>query len=135
MEVQNAKVKSQNCSVKVKIELKYRAYHFSLSVVKFVSQLSQNRTYDIISNQLLRAATSVGANIVEAQSGSSKRDFVRFYEIALKSCNETKFWLCLLRDSNLIKDRQKLEILLREAVEISKILGSSILTLKGKRKF
>ena len=81
-----------------KIELKYRAYNFSITIVKFVSQFPNNRIYWIISDQLLRAATSIGANIIEAQAASSKRDFIKFFEIALKSSNETKYWLGILRD-------------------------------------
>ena len=60
------------------------------------------RIYWIISDQLLRSATSIGANIIEAKAASSKKDFIRFYEISLKSANETKYWLCLLRDGTRI---------------------------------
>ena len=77
----------------------------------------------------------IGANIIEAQAASSKRDFVRFYEIALKSANETKYWLCLLRDSGVMENIEKVEELLQEAIEISNMLASSLLTLKGKKKF
>jgi four helix bundle protein len=59
---------------------------------------------------------------------------VKYYEIALKSSNETKYWLCLLRDSNLIV-KDQVEKVLIEAVEISKMLGSSIITLKGKDRY
>ena len=51
--------------------------------------------YSLIS-QLLRSATSIGANLVEARAAHSKKDFIKFYEIALKSSNETKYWLCLI---------------------------------------
>mgnify|MGYP003866386553 CR=1 FL=1 len=61
--------------------------------------LPNKKVYWVISDQLLRAATSIGANIVEAKASSSKRDFIKFYEIALKSANETKYWLGLLRDA------------------------------------
>jgi four helix bundle protein len=118
-----------------KTELKYRAYRFSLAVIEFVNTLPHQRVFWVIADQLLRAATSIGANIVEAQSASSKRDFVRFYEIALKSANETKYWLCLLRDAGILKETQAVEELLQEAIELSRILGSSLITLKGKRKF
>ena len=85
-----------------------------------------------MSEQLLRSGTSIGANIVEAQAASSKRDFVRFYEISLKSANETKYWLGLMRDGFEIKDEEIGE-LLNEVQELSRILGASLLTLKGKR--
>jgi len=96
--------------------------------------LSKNDfTVQIIVKQLLRSATSIGANIIEAQAGSTKRDFTNFFSYALKSANESKFWLGLLRDSAKA-DKDKTEVLLRETIELANILGSSILTLRGKRK-
>ena len=135
MKAQKAKVKSQNHNAKGKTELKYRAFRFSLSVIKFVSSLPDRKLFWTIGDQLLRSATSIGANIVEAQAASSKRDFARFYEIALKSANETKYWLCLLRDSEILENTKQVEELLSEAIEISSILASSLLTLKGKKRF
>lgn len=116
----------------VKQQVKYRAYHFSIKIIKFTSNLPNKRIFWIITDQLLRAATSIGANIIEAQAASSKRDFIRFYEISLKSANETKYWLCLLRDIGEM-DKTKINILLKEAGEIANILGASLLTLKGKK--
>jgi len=113
-------------------QLKYRAYKFSVKIVKFISKFSNKRIFWSISDQLIRSATSIGANIIEAQAASSKRDFIRFYEIALKSANETKYWLALLRDATDV-DKKEINQLLKEANEISKILGASLLTLKGKR--
>jgi four helix bundle protein len=114
-----------------KRQLKYRCYQFSISIIKFIETLPEKRIYWVISDQLLRAATSIGANIVEAKSSSSRKDFIRFYEIALKSANETKYWLGLLRDATL-SDKQKIDQLLKEVEEISRMLGSSLLTLKRK---
>lgn len=116
-----------------KNQVKYRAYQFSIKVIKFTGQLPNKKVFWVITDQLIRAATSIGANIIEAQAASSKRDFIRFYEIALKSANETKYWLCLLRDATKT-DKKKVNELLKEANEISNILGASLLTLKGKRK-
>jgi four helix bundle protein len=83
----------------------------------------------IIVNQLMRSALSVGANVVEAKNSSSRLEFKRYYEIALKSSNESKYWMCLLRDGYDIKD-DELTKLLQEVDEISKILASSVLKLK-----
>jgi four helix bundle protein len=94
--------------------------------------MPNKRVYWVISDQLLRAATSIGANIIEAKSSSSKRDFIRFYEIALKSANETKYWLGLLRDTTQT-DRKKIEELLKEVNEISNIFAASLLTMKNKK--
>lgn len=115
-------------------ELKYRAYRFSIKIIQFVSTLPNQRIYWIIVDQLVRSATSIGANIIEAQSASSKRDFIKFYEIVLKSANETKYWLGILRDG-VDSDKDDVNRLLIEVGEIANILGASVLTLKGKRKF
>lgn len=116
----------------VKTNTRYRAYKFSLEILQIVQNFPQTRIYAIFLDQLLRAATSIGANLIEAKASSSKKDFIKFYQIALKSCNETIYWLCLLRDGNLI-EADKLKPLIGEATEISKMLGASLLTLKGKK--
>ena len=82
--------------------------------------------------QLLRSGTSVLANYIEANSASSKKDFINYFTHSLKSANESKVWLALLRDTNK-GNKDKLKWLLQELVEIANVLASSILTLKGKR--
>ncbi len=80
---------------------------------------------------MLRAATSVGANIAEARSSSSKkRDFTNFYAHSRKSANESIFWLSLLRDSGKASEAA-VKVLLEETLELAKILGSSIKKLKA----
>lgn len=122
----------QNQNSKSKTDLKYRCYYFSIEVIKLIEKLPKERVYWIISDQLLRSATSVGANIIEAKSSSSRRDFIKFFEISLKSANETKYWFGLLRDATRA-DKEKINKLLKEIEEISKMLGSSLLTLKNKK--
>lgn len=75
---------------------------------------------------------SVGANVTEARNSSTRTEFKRYYEIALKSGNETKYWLCILRDGFDVKD-DELDSLLKECDEITKVLASSIITLKAKK--
>lgn len=129
----SVKRKMQNNNAKLKTDLKKRAYLYSLEIIKFIDNLNKNEiSAQVISKQLLRSATSIGANIIEAQAGSTKRDFTNFFSYALKSANESKFWLGLLRDSGKA-DLAKTNILLGETIELSNILGSSILTLKGKK--
>lgn len=82
--------------------------------------------------QLLRSGTSVLANYVEANSASSKKDFINFFTHSLKSANESKVWLALLRDTRK-SSAAEVGPLLKELEEIANILASSILTLKGKR--
>jgi four helix bundle protein len=114
-----------------KSNIRYRAYYFSLEIIKFVKEFPEKRVYWIISDQLLRSATSIGANLIEAKASSSKKDFIKFYQIALKSANEAKYWLCLLRDGNLVL-KKDIERIIQETNEISKMLGSSLLTMKKK---
>jgi len=132
MITQSSNLKTQNQRLKPKTELKHRCYSFSIEIIKFLETLPSKRVYWVISDQLLRSATSIGANITEARSSSSRRDFIKFYEIALKSANETEYWLCLLRDATDV-DKNKINKILQEAEEISKMVGASVLTLKGKR--
>jgi four helix bundle protein len=129
---QNLNVKSQNQSSNLKTNLQARCYKFSIDIINFIKLLPKEEIYWIISDQLLRSSTSVGANLIEAKSASSRRDFIRFYEISLKSANETKYWLGLLRDAT-CADSDKINLLLNEIGEISKMLGASLLTLKNKR--
>ena len=88
------------------------------------------RIFFSIFDQLVRSGTSIGANIVEGKSGSSTKDFKNFYTIALKSSNETKYWLCLIRDTILINDKDEINKLIVEANELSKIIASIIINLK-----
>lgn len=127
-------LKSQNQNSNVKTNTKYRACQFSLAIIELIKTFPEKRVYWVIGDQLLRSSTSIGANLIEAKSSSSKRDFTRFYEIALKSENETRYWLYLLKESKLI-DVDKIDILMRESQEIANMIGSSLLTLKGKKKF
>jgi four helix bundle protein len=117
-----------------KPELKKRSYLYALEIIKFIDTLDKKDfSVQVIAKQLLRSATSVGANIIEAQAGHSRRDFTNFFNYALKSANESKFWFGLLRDSKKA-DPKKINELLKETTELANILGSSILTLKGKKK-
>ena len=123
----NSKLKSN------RYQLRERTYNFSKDIIGFVASFPNTRIYWVMSDQLLRSATSIGANIIEAQAASSKRDFIKFFQIALKSANETQYWLSLLKDVNKV-DSRKVEKLITEVDEIAKMLGASLLTMKGKRK-
>jgi four helix bundle protein len=79
--------------------IRVRCFHFSKQLIIFVQKCSYDRIYFSLFDQLIRGGTSIGANIVEARAGGSKKDWLKFYIIALKSANETKYWLCLLRDT------------------------------------
>ncbi len=126
--------KMKNENSKYKMKLKDRTYQYSIKIIEFLDNLPKDNSAQIISKQLLRSATSIGANIVEAQASSSKKDFTKFFNYSLKSANESVYWLSLLKDAKKINNNQ-IEYLLNETKELAKILGSSILTLKGKNKF
>ncbi len=116
-----------------KKKLIIRAFNLARRTIKLVDKFPGKRSAWVIADQLLRAATSIGANIIEAQAASSRKDFINFLNHALKSGNETKFWLALAKDldSNLTNEISEL---LKETDELVKILGSSIATMKGKNK-
>jgi len=111
---------------------KRRIYTFILRLIKFVETLPKSDDLcRIARDQLIRSGTSVGANYIEAIAGSSKKDFTNFLSHSLKSANESKFWLALLRDAGK-GDKIEINELLRELIEIANILGASIRALKKK---
>jgi len=122
----------ENDSVKFKNEFKTRLYSWALALIKFIDRLPKNSVSDVLGKQLLRSGTSILANYIEAASSSSRKDFINFFTYSLKSANESKVWLALLRDSAK-SDKQENEKLLKELTEIANILAKSILTLKGRR--
>lgn len=134
MEVDKSlRIKDQSKNKSAKLEVKVRAFYLSIKVIQFVEKLPQKTSSRIISDQLIRSITSIGANIVEAKASSSKKEFLNYFQIALKSSNESKYWLAMLRElfpkyENIINE------FLKETEEISKIIGVSVLTLKGKTK-
>lgn len=122
----------QNDKGKFKSEFKTRLYTWALKLIKFIDKLPKDMTCSVMGKQLMRSGTSILANYVEANSSSSKKDFINFFIYSLKSANESKVWLTLLKDTRK-GDQRELKWLLDELVEISKILASSILTMKGKK--
>jgi four helix bundle protein len=117
---------------KFKEEFFKRLVRFSVSVIKFVEKLRKERVFWSIIDQLVRSSTSIGANVVEAKASSSKRDYIRYFEIALKSANETKYWLIVIKET--MPDlKEETNQLLQEVTEISNIIASGILTMKGRK--
>lgn len=111
-------------------DIKRRCYQFSKVLLQFIAETRFDRIHFSLFDQLLRSGTSIGANVVEGGVGSSKKDVVNFYHIALKSANETKYWLCLIRDT-ITCDKEKVSPLIAEADELSKIIASSIIKMKS----
>lgn len=116
-------------SVELRKQTKKRLYTFVLKLIKLLDLLPKDRTSSAIHGQLIRSGTSILANYIEGQSASSKKEFVLFMQYCLKSANESKVWIALLRDSSRIK-KEESTWFLDELEEISKIFASSIITLK-----
>lgn len=87
---QKSKIKNQSQDKSLKREVRYRAFYLAIAIIRFLESLEYRQSIKIISDQMIRCITSVGANIVEAKSSSSKREFMNYFQIALKSTNEAK---------------------------------------------
>lgn len=108
-----------------------KAYSFALEIIKVYKYLVSEKKEYVLSKQLLRSGTSIGANINEAISGQSKRDFIHKLSISLKEARETAYWLNLLKDSDYIS-MSDFNTLIAKCDEVIKILSSIILATKEK---
>lgn len=122
----------QNDKLKFKKDFKKRLYAFTLKLVEFIDKLPNDNVSRRIGDQLLRSGTSIIGNYIEGQAASSKKDFTNYFNTSLKSANESKLWLALLRDSGRAK-AEDVYWFLGELDEIGNIFASSILTLKGRK--
>ena len=109
-----------------------KSIDFAARIIKLTKLLDEQRKEHIISKQILRSGTSIGANINEAQYGQSKADFIAKLHIALKETAETEYWLRLLSKSEYIDDRL-FASLLSDCLELKKILISSLNTAKANQ--
>ena len=113
--------------------LKTKSYAFALRIVKLYKHLTGEKKEFVLSKQVLRSGTAIGALIYEAEFGQSKPDFISKMSIALKEANETSYWLNLLKDSEYLTETQ-FESIHEPCVELIKLLVSSIKTAKGSRE-
>ncbi len=109
--------------------LKDKSFALALRIIKLYKFLVENKKEYIISKQVLRSGTSVGAMIREAQNAESKMDFVHKLAIAQKECDESLYWMELLKASDYIT-RESYQSLSREAEQVLKMIKSAILTTK-----
>jgi len=107
-----------------------KSYDFSLQIVLLYKKLIERKEY-VLSKQILRSGTSIGANIHEAVGGESKKDFVHKLGIAVKEARETSYWLNLLKDGGYI-GTDEFSNLKSSCEELIKILNSIILTTKER---
>ncbi|MEM7551662.1 MAG: four helix bundle protein [Bacteroidota bacterium] len=106
-----------------------KSYSFALKIIEVYKQLHQDKEFDL-SSQLLRSGTSTGANVEEAIGAHSKKDFLSKMTIAYKEARETKYWLRLLTDSQILNSDQVRSMFL-DIEEILKIIGSIQRSVKG----
>lgn len=119
----------------IKEEFKLRIYRYVIRLLKFLAKLPNDLVIRQIKSQLTKSGSSIGANYFEAKAASSKKDYQNYFSIALKSANESKFWLAVLKDTDFLPKGllQEYDYLQKETKEIANILGASILTMKGRR--
>ena len=111
--------------------LRTKSKEFAKDIVFLCRKLKQNGIESVLINQLLRCGTSVGANVHEAQYAQGTKDFISKFEIALKECNESKYWLGLLFETNSLTELD-FKIFQGKCIEIRRMLVSTVTTLKSK---
>lgn len=111
--------------------VKNKSYNLAVSGVEFYKKLISEKKEYVISKQLLRSITSVGANVREAVNAQSKPDFIHKLSIAQKECDESMYWLELLKDTNFINEKE-FDDIHPKCIEVLKIIRSIILTTKNK---
>lgn len=113
--------------------LREKSYQFALRIIKLYKYIVAEKSEYVLSKQILRSGTSIGANIEEANQAQSKADFIHKLSIAQKEAFETDYWLRLLRDSEYLTEAQA-ESLLIDCRELQKLLTASIKTAKVNLK-
>jgi len=108
-----------------------KSYSFAIRIVKLNKYLKENKREYILSNQVFRSGTSIGANVEEALGGQSEKDFINKMSIAYKEARETQYWIRILCDSGYLTNKQA-ESLLIDCEELLRIIGSIQITMRKK---
>ena len=111
--------------------LRDKSKAFAKEIVLLCRRLKENKVEGILINQLLKSGTSVGANIHEAQYAQGTKDFISKFEIALKECNESEYWLELLYETNSINENQ-FKKFQGACIELHRMLVATVTTIKSK---
>ena len=106
-----------------------KSFKFAIRVIRLYKYLCDDKKEYVLSKQLLRSGTSIGANINEAQEAQSKNDFISKLSISLKEARESKYWIELLKETNYLSEKEASNIL-EDLIEIIKLLTSIIKTTK-----
>jgi len=112
--------------------IREKSFAFALRIVKVSQFLQSEKREFVLSKQMLRSGTAIGALVREAEHAESRADFIHKMAIAQKEANETGYWLELLHETGYLNDKE-FKSIIKDQIEISKILASIILTAKKKR--
>jgi len=115
----------ENGKLEKKNIIKDKSFSFAIRIVKLYQYLTNDKKEYILSKQILRSGTSIGANISEAQQGQSKKDFLMKMNISLKECSETKYWIELLAATGYIDEKMQLSIY-EDCIELEKLLTAIV---------
>lgn len=110
-----------------------KSYNFALDIIRLVRIVQDQKREFILTKQLIRSGTSIGANVRETDSSESKADFIHKLAIAQKECTESMYWIELLKDSGYI-DNMEFERIHPKAIEIMRLITSIIKTAKSNLK-
>lgn len=113
--------------------LREKSYAFAVTIVKLCQEIQKNQNEHILSKQILRSGTAIGALLMEAEFGQTKPDFIHKLTIALKEANETNYWLSILHDTNYL-DTKNYNNLKNDCSELVSMLVASIKTMKAKKE-
>jgi len=111
--------------------LREKSYAFAIRIIRLSVYLQKEKQEYVLSKQMLRSGTSIGALVRESEYGQSKLDFIHKLSIALKEANETEYWLSLLSETDFIEKKIHASIS-ADLTEVLRILIASIKTAKGK---
>jgi four helix bundle protein len=112
-------------------DIRDRTKKFAVEIIKIVVELKKEGVEYPLRDQILRSGTSIGANVKEARVSSSKKELIRFFEIALRSCDETEYWFEVIEMGYDLK-KEKFETTKTELKEITKVIAKIIINLKSQ---
>lgn len=127
----NAELSKKNT---FKQQFKKRCFNFSISVLRLSEILRKKQINWILTDQLIRSATSIGANIVEGGNSTSRKEFINYFQIALKSSSETLYWLAILKEIKSDSEKQ-INDLIEECTQIKKMISTIIINTKNNSRF
>ena len=122
------KIKFEAGDIMADSPLLFKSKAFALEIIRVCNEVKSTKRESVLTNQLIRSGTSIGANIREAFYGHSRADFISKLQIALKECSESEYWLELLIESGYYADKAVLE----HCIELKRLLIASLNTAKAK---